>query len=240
MPFGAKVLLQQQHVFIINSDNLTKYGVTFMKTKRVLCSMLPVLFFSASSLAADASRYYLKPYTGLSYMNDVSNHGDTTPIEIELEQGMVLGAAFGYRYNTKIAVELAWEYRSNDSESTVGASTYPAGNYASNIFYLNTIYFFDSFGTFTPYAGAGVGWVQEIDIDLESAGIENSFSNSGTFTYQGFAGVEYKFSSAWSAHTELRHAGGKSGDLKNEQTADLLGDFNYKPFTWQVGVKYSF
>lgn len=173
-------------------------------------------------------------------MNDVSKATETAPIEIELEQGTVLGAAFGYHYNTNIAVELAWEYRSNDSQSIVGTSTYPAGNYASNIFYLNSIYFFDSFGAFTPYAGAGIGWIQEVDIDLESEGSESSYSNSGAFTYQGFVGIEYQFSAEWSAHTELRHAGGKSGDLKNEQTAELLGNLNYKPFTWQIGVQYSF
>lgn len=206
-----------------------------------LYAVVPMLFSVLLLMGnAQAQGYYVKPYAGLSYMNDVSATRQADNINIELEQGMVLGAAFGYRYNSKLAVELAWEYRSNESATQVGSTFYPEGNYASNSFFLNGIYFFDSWGKVTPYAGAGLGWLQEIDIDLELAGVETSYANSGNIVYQGFVGVEYAFAARWVLHTEFRHAGGKSGDLRNEAGADLLANLNYKPFTWQFGVKYLF
>lgn len=211
-----------------------------MIIRRNFAVLLGGIFVSTSVAAAQSAHFYVKPYAGISYMNDVKAHTGATNIDIELEKGMALGAAFGYRYNANIAAELAWEYRSNGSESQVGTEFYPDGNYASNLIYLNGVYFFDPIGQLTPYVGAGVGWMQEIDIDLERSGVETSFSNSGNLSYQGFVGIEYRWSAAWSFHTELRHAGAKSGQMKDEQTKALFGDLNYKPFTWQLGAKYQF
>lgn len=211
-----------------------------MIIRRNFAVLMAGIFLSAPVAASQTPHFYVKPYAGISYMNDVTAQTGASNIDIELEKGMTLGAAFGYRYNTNIAAELAWEYRSNGSESQVGTEFYPDGNYASNLIYLNGVYFFNPIGKLTPYIGAGVGWIQEIDIDLERSGVETSFSNSGNLSYQGFVGVEYSWSAAWSFHTELRHAGAKSGDLRDEQTNAMFSNLNYKPFTWQLGAKYQF
>jgi hypothetical protein len=212
--------------------------------KKILTScILPTLLFSVSTLASETKGYYLKPYIGLSFMSDINQNTGAEDIDVQLDQGFVAGGAFGYRYNDQVAAEFAWEYRTNDSETQLGGSNFPEGNYASNVLYVNGIYFFNPYGLLTPYAGVGLGWMQEIDIDLERDGLEDSFSNSGSITYQGFAGIEYKFTSKWSIHTELRYAGGKSGNLKNEdQNSEdvIIADLNYQPFTWQLGGKYSF
>jgi opacity protein-like surface antigen len=211
-----------------------------MKINHPFTFTLMLLWFAAPSMAAESGHYYVKPYTGISYMNDVTGLSGASPVAVELEKGMTLGAAFGYRYNANIAAEVSWEYRTNDSETRVGNEFYPAGNYASNLLYLNGIYYFSSFGDVTPYAGVGVGWIQEIDIDLERNGVETSYSNSGNFSFQGFAGVEYRLNSRWTLHTELRHAGAKSGRLQDEQTKIEFASLDYKPFTWQFGASFQF
>lgn len=212
-----------------------------MKTRAsLILGGLSILFFSAPSPAEHTSGFYVKPYLGISYMNDVTNNKNTAPIEIELDKGLVLGTAFGYHFTKNFAAELAWEYRSNDSETQVGNLLYPEGNYAANIFFVNGLYYFSPIASVRPYLGLGLGWIQEIDIDLEREGVERSFSSSGNFTYQGFIGVEYQLSSNWRLHTELRHAGAKSGNLKDERTGELLANLNYKPFTWQLGFSYLF
>jgi opacity protein-like surface antigen len=211
-----------------------------MKTTYLLSAIAVLSAVTVPVQAAETAHYYVKPYAGISYMNDVTGKTATAPIDVELEKGLVLGGAFGYRYNANIAAEVVWEYRSNDSETIVGKDVYPEGNYASNIIYLNGLYYFEPWGSLTPYVGAGVGWMQEIDIDLERNGVETSYSNSGNFSYQGFVGVEYKLSAHWSVHTELRHAGGKSGTLEDEKTKAKFSSLNYKPFTWQLGATYRF
>jgi len=211
-----------------------------MNINHATAGLVALLFVSTPSLASESSHFYLKPYAGISYMNDVTRTDNAVNTEIELDKGMALGAAFGYQFNTNVALELAWEYRSNDSETRVGNTFFPEGNYASNIVYVNSIYTFDGFEKWRPYLGLGLGWIQEIDLDLEQNGIEQSLSNSGNLAYQGFVGVEYHWSAAWSFHTELRHAGAKSGTLENELSKERFGSLNYKPFTWQVGAKYRF
>ncbi|GGW66269.1 outer membrane protein [Alishewanella tabrizica] len=209
-----------------------------MKLMYLIPAILPALLLTSNAKAAEG--YYLKPYAGISYMNDVTGTRQTENINIELAQGMVLGTALGYRFERNFALELAWEYRSNDSETQLGSTFYPEGNYASNIFFLNGVYFFNQWQKVTPYVGFGLGWMQEIDIDLELAGVENSFSNSGAFTYQGFVGLEYPLAANWIIHTEFRHAGGKSGSLENEAGMGSLASLKYTPFTWQFGIKYLF
>lgn len=211
-----------------------------MKTKYMLSALTVLTALLAQAQAAESAHYYVKPFTGISYMNDVTGKTATAPVEVELEKGLVLGGAFGYRYNANIAAEVVWEYRSNDSETMVGKEFYPDGNYASNTIYLNGLYYFEPWGSLTPYVGVGVGWIQEIDIDLERNGVETSYSNSGNFSYQGFVGVEYKLSTHWSVHTELRHSGAKSGTLEDEKTKVQFSSLNYKPFTWQLGASYKF
>lgn len=211
-----------------------------MKMYQKFAILLATLGGSTYVSATETAHYYFKPYTAISYMNDVSATAANSAIDIELEKGMVLGGAFGYRYNANLAAEISWEYRSNDSETRWGNEFYPEGNYASNLIYVNGIYFFDAFGDFTPYVGVGLGWMQEIDIDLERNGVETSFSNSGKLSYQGFVGIEYRLSERWSLHTELRHAGAESGVLKDESTDAPFADLDYKPFTWQFGARYSF
>ncbi len=211
-----------------------------MKMHQKLATLLLVFATCNSASASDSAHYYVKAYSGISYMNDVTSSGVNSAIDIELDKGMVFGGALGYRYNANIAAEISWEYRSNDSETRWGTEFYPEGNYASNLFYINGFYFFNAYGGLTPYVGAGLGWMQEIDIDLERNGVETSFSNSGEFSYQGFIGLEYRLSPQWSIHTELRHSGASSGVLKGENTDMPFADLDYKPFTWQLGARYSF
>jgi opacity protein-like surface antigen len=208
------------------------------KITLIHASCISIAFLSITTVAADA--FYVKPYVGISYMNDVTTTQAPAAVAVELEKGMVLGAAFGYQYSSQLAAEVSWEYRSNDSETLVGNQFYPEGNYAANLIFVNGIYTLQPMAGITPYVGLGVGWMQEIDIDLERNGVELSYSNSGKFSYQGFIGLRYPLSSTWSLHSELRHAGGKSGLLKDEKTKQPLADLNYKPFTWQFGVTYLF
>ena len=101
--------------------------------------------------------------------------------------------AFGYRYGNGWSAELDWEYRTNDNDSidfSDGAS-FSDGDFSSNIIYLNGYYTFNSGSpVFRPYIGAGAGWVEEIDLDLETGGMETSYSSDGDIAWQIMAGVE--------------------------------------------------
>ncbi len=195
---------------------------------------------------AEQGNWYVKPYGGLSQLSDTDGDrvdGTTQPVDISLDTGFVAGLGVGYRYNTRWAAELAWEYRTNDSETTfVDGTRFDDGNYASNVFYLNGYYYLTPRGAWQPYLGAGIGWVQEIDIDLEGLGPEQSFSGDGDVSLQVFAGVSYEVNANWSINLEARYATLSGVDLDAESGGALgsIEDLDYEPFSLLAGLTYRF
>jgi len=162
--------------------------------------------------------------------------------DIDLDTGFTGGLGLGYRYTDKLAVEFGWEYRSNDAETTLNdVSEFDEGNYASNIFYLNGHYFFDKIDKWQPYVGAGLTWVEEIDIDLERGDRELSYSGDGDTGYQVFGGLNYDLSESWKLQSELRYGSITGIDLEGEGSdSGAFDGIDYETTTLQIGLGYDF
>jgi opacity protein-like surface antigen len=162
-------------------------------------------------------------------------------IDVDTSGGFAAGAGIGYRYNRGLAVELAWEYRSNDSEVGLGSGAeFSGGDYASNTVFLNGFYHFASRDRWDPYLGVGIGWLQEVDIDLEGDSPERSFTGDGDFGVQVFAGSNFQVSNNWWLHGELRYGAFSGLDLDGENTEGSISDLDYRPFSVQFGLTYRF
>lgn len=218
-----------------------------MKTEILLATA--ILAGNATPAFADDpdARWFVRPYVGLSQMSDLS--ADFTDIDslsgdadIDLDGGFAGGLGVGYRYTDRFAVEVGWEYRSNDSEVLLAdTSEFDDGNYASNIFYLNGHYLFERSGQWQPYVGAGLTWVEEVDIDLERGGNELSYSGDGDTGYQVFAGVTYDWSDRWQLQTELRYGSISGIELSGEgNDAGEFDDLDYETTTLQIGLVYNY
>jgi outer membrane protein W len=217
---------------------------TILKT---LVSITVALVSSAEVMASDSDRWFLRPYIGLSMISDlnataidVDNTSGTA--RLSLDNGYTGGLGVGYRFNEHLAAELAWEYRSNDSEiNFANQALLRNGNYASNIFFLNGHYNFNYYGNWQPYVGAGLSWIQEIDVDFDRNGTESSFSSDGDVGYQVFTGVNYALAAKWRLQTELRYGSISNIELVEEGGGGgRLSGLEYKPFTVQVGLLYLF
>ncbi|SHI03262.1 outer membrane protein [Ferrimonas marina] len=208
---------------------------------------LPLLLAGLfSSAQADEGQWFVRPYVGYSLMSDQTGQGADLgqangAVSVDLDGGFAAGLGLGYRYNANWAVELAWEYRSNDSTTTLASGErFDEGNFASNLFFLNGFYFFDQGQKWVPYLGAGISWAQEVDLDLEQDGIERSFSGDGEFGYQAFAGIEYRFSPTWSLQGEVRYGALSGLTLEGEQEAGRIEDIDYHTTTFQIALRYAF
>ncbi|GAB5379893.1 MAG: hypothetical protein Alis3KO_14350 [Aliiglaciecola sp.] len=209
-----------------------------------------VLLVTGSSTFCSPSfaqqNWYVKPYLGLSQLSDTNGNarvidqiGGTA--NINTDSGFIAGIGVGYHYSNNFAVEIDWEYRSNDSQTTIDDSvTYEEGNYASSMFSINGIWSFNNFDRIKPYVGAGLLWAQEIDIDLETNGEELSYSGSSDTGFQGFVGLDYRVSERWLANVEVRYGSVTGIDLDGEDTTGNISDLDYQTTTLQFGVKYKF
>ena len=207
--------------------------------------LLFVLVVAAIPARAEPG-WYVKPYGGFSRLADTSGDridaGASQSVDVDLSGGFLAGVGVGYRYGEHWVAEIAWEYRTNDSEILFADGTlYDDGNYASSVFYLNSYYQFASSGRWQPYIGAGVGWVQEIDIDLEGLGPEQSFSGDGDVALQVMGGVNYEIDDRWLIGGEIRYSKISEVDLDAESNAfGSIEGLDYDPWSVSLGVTYRF
>lgn len=217
------------------------------QTLLLLTTLTSGALCSSASSAAELNGWYLEPYFGVSSLSDQTGRADasnniTGVVETVIDTGFVSGIALGYAYNEHYSAEVSWEYRSNDSESILAATgqSYD-GNYASSVVYINGYYHFDQRGGWRPYIGAGLGWAQEIDLDLEESGVERSFSGDGDIIMQLILGTDYELQENWNLTTELRYGLISSIEMAGEENiTGSLSEFDYNPLTISVGVKYLF
>lgn len=215
--------------------------------KRYFKTLIVTTICTSSIGHADEAGWFVRPNIGVSNLSDLSVtandiNGFNGTSEVSLDSGIVAGLGVGYQYNENLAVEVAWEYRSNDSAvSLPGGALFGDGNYASNTFFLNGHYYFDSSSAFKPYFGAGLAWIQEIDIDLEGQPQELSYSADGDVGLQVFGGVTYAFSDRFSLQAELRYTQVSGIELEPEEGASgRFLDVDYKPATLQLAALYRF
>lgn len=196
---------------------------------------------------AEPTGWFLRAYGGYSQLSDIDADasgivGSDVAADISLDGGFTAGAGAGYRFDRRWAVEAAWEYRSNDSETNLGGlAAFPDGNLASNTFWLNGYYHFAGNGKWDPYAGLGLGWLQEVDLDLEGDGPERSYSGDGDIGFQVFLGANYALAERWFLQGEVRYASFTDLELEGESgAAGELSSLDYEPLTLQLGVIYRF
>lgn len=228
-----------------------------MKFKRAGALMVATILSAGVPAWADDSmsnegKFFGKLYGGASMLRDqsisqtgVASAGATS--DASFDTGMVAGGAAGYYFTNNISAELAWDYRSNslDKANFSDGTKFNDGDFASNIFFLNGYYHLDAIlnSKFRPYIGAGLGYVQEIDIDLKNAtsGVETSYSQDGELAYQFIAGTSYGLTENWDLTADVRYMRVDSINLKREGggTAELR-NVDYDPVSLTVGAVYKF
>lgn len=216
-----------------------------------LGSLLCASLLPAAALAqAEPKGFYATVYgqhsrIGASSFAESGALGAGNGLRAEFGGGLGLGGDLGWRYGNGWAAEVEWNYRSHplDTLRQGGAVLAREGDFASNILLVNGLRRFPG-GAWTPYVGAGIGWVQEIDIDLAPAAgaAERGYSAGSKVAFQLIAGGEYALTPRWSLAADARWLRVGSVRLDNEEgnPGGSAGALSYKPFSVQVGLRYRF
>jgi opacity protein-like surface antigen len=206
---------------------------------RFFAPLLCASLIPAAALAQTQSKgFYVTIYgqhsqIGSSNTNESGALGGGSGLRAEFGSGTGFGGDIGYRYGNGWAAELEWNYRRHSLDRLLQGSSNLArdGDFASNILLINGLRRFAARGAWTPYAGAGIGWVQEIDIDISpsSGSAERGYSSS-TLTPQWRLTADARWLRAGSVrlNNEVGNPGGSAGPLK------------YNPLSVQVGIRRSF
>jgi opacity protein-like surface antigen len=224
-----------------------------MKFLRYLrpAALLGCLAFTTSPLLAQTEPrgYYATIYGQASQLrsttfNEIGNAGFGSGLKADFGSGFGLGGDIGFRYGNGWAAEVEWNFRSHDLKSLKkgSATLLNDGDLASNILFVNGLRRFVSPDrSWVPFVGLGIGWVQEIDFDLNTSTNKRAWSDQGKIAMQLIGGAEFKLNDAWRLVADVRFLRLGSVELPAEEgVTGRLDKVNYNPVSVQLGIRRVF
>ena len=161
--------------------------------------------------------------------------------------GPMFGAAFGKNLSSRWALETEFFYRSNDLNSIKTGPLGGAneGDFASANLMFNGVYTFTRpdgsplWGDLSPYLGAGLGVLQEADMDLKVGGVTRQYSGNWMPAAQAFLGVRYALNQRWSLFLETRYH--FAGEIKLKSgSGDPAIKADYNGLSGIAGLRFAF
>ena len=199
--------------------------------------------------ATEPKGYYATIYAqtsrlGSTGFDEIGSAGFGSGLTAKFDTGFGFGGDIGFRYGNGWAAEVEWNYRRHGlkSLSRAGTTLVTDGDFASNILFVNGLRRFPSAsGGWIPYFGAGVGWVQEIDFDLNSGGTDRAWSKQGKFGLQLIAGAEIPVTKDWRLTADVRMLRlGRVEPPAEEGVTGRLSKPDYNPVSVQLGLRRMF
>jgi outer membrane protein W len=212
---------------------------------RLLLLAFPLALAALDCHAAEAGAY-VTAFGGGTFQRDQAfdfrDGASADRGETSLDGSFTSGATLGYGWENGWRVEGEFAYQSvdQDGDTFAGAGPVGKGNYASTSVAVNAVYEFNAFGSdaVRTYVGAGLAYLNEVDVDFETAAGERSFSGDG-FGLQLVAGARYDLGKRWFLDAGVRYLTAGSLDLEEEGgSASIKAD--YAPWSVVLGLGWRF
>ncbi len=218
-----------------------------MKHFTLIASALLLSSLIAGNALADDDRYYVTGNVGIGFLGSedltYSDSVQTATAEADFDASFAGGGTIGYYLTDRWRVEGELMYRRNDMQeiTLAGVGTSPEGDFASLSLGISALYEFQP--TDNPrlktYVGAGLVFVQEIDIDFEVDSVETSFETDET-GLQLQAGARYDLNDRLFMDLTARYltVSGAQMEFPADTTRSIEAD--YSPLTLSLGLGWRF
>ena len=205
------------------------------------------LLLSAPAFAEPEHRFYATGVVGVGFLDsDDINYRDgavDSTAKADFDPSFTGGVTAGYRLNESWRVEGEVLYRRNDLKDVtldgIGVST--GGDLASLSLGLSALYDFRPFDNerLRGYVGAGVAFVQEIDIDFEVSGAETSFETDDV-GFQVQLGGRYDLKDNMFLDVGVRYLTLSGAKLEFPAETTRVVEADYSPITVSAGLGWRF
>jgi len=220
----------------------------FLSTRNALLTGLASLALASPAALAgpdDAGTWYASALGGLAGMSgqrfDYTGPEGPSSLNLSMDPGFLAGAAVGYQAGRNWRVEAEFAYQTvdhaGDPSSVLGRAS---GNYASTSVAVNGLYDFNLFGSdkVRSYAGVGLAWLTEVDVDFATAGGEESYTGDG-FGVQFLAGARYDVGERVFVDAGVRYLLASNVELEAERgDGKLKADYAPWAVTFAVGWRF--
>jgi opacity protein-like surface antigen len=161
----------------------------------------------------------------------------------DADNGYTMGAVFGREFDGRWRLEGEFRYRTNEFASVdlPDGSRITNGDFSSGALGVNAYWLFgDTNANWRPFIGAGLAWMQEIDLDLAEDPVNGSYSGDGT-AWQAMGGVTWALNDRWNFDFEARYLDAGSVSMDSER-GDLDGriDADYSLFEVTAEATFRF
>ena len=218
-----------------------------MKHLASISIALSLSLFISNDAMADDDRFYVSGNLGVGFLGSetlsYSDPSQSSTAKAEFDASFAGGGTFGYYVTDNWRLEADLMYRRNDLKNItldgVGFST--GGDFASLSFGVNALYEFQptSNPKLKTYVGAGIAFVQEIDIDFEVDSTETSFETDET-GLQLQAGARYDLNERFFMDLTARYLTVSGARMEFQGDASRVVESDYSPLTFSLGLGWRF
>ena len=213
-----------------------------------ITSLAAGLVLSGAAHADEAEKFYASASIGAGSLSSAtltfSDGTNTSTASGKYEASFAGGGAVGYRFGNGWTIEGELMYRRNelDPVSLQGLGDFDGGDFASLGIGVNALYRFDigSSGKLQGYAGPGLVYLQEIDIDFDNGGDQEISFESDDTAWQFKLGGRYDFSDRWfvdAAATYLM-ANGVRMEIPADPAQTIESDYDHLTLSLGVGWRF--
>jgi len=190
------------------------------------------LIFIPFAASAEDGGFYLRAFGGVSMLSDTTTSGIAVTTT-EFDTGTSLGGAIGWSFATlPLRAELEFVYRSGDATGPL------EGDFASTTFFINALYDLTVTGKIQPYVGAGLGYVTEIDWDVDAGAFAGEYASRGDTALQLILGASYALSDQWDLTAEIRRVDAGQQTLMDASGQTLKADYTTTDLTVGIAFQY--
>ena len=235
------------HSFTTSTHSFTTPSAPNRRPKHLvwLVGLLALAWILSWAQPAEAGERYLKLVAGIGDLDDggsldIVDDRLAASTDSSYDLGFRSGLAFGWRPSPRFALEGEYLYSTNDLDEVVLADgrRFEEGNYASVTLSANGYAFFRHDQKLQPYVGAGLAWVQEVDIDFEENGEEISFETDD-FGFQIMAGLHWQVGERWALDLQARYLAASGLTMEAEEGPGRV-TADYEPWSVLAGWSYRF
>ncbi len=218
-----------------------------MKHLTLIATTVLLSSLSGGNALADGKKYYATGTVGIGFLGSetltYSDDSLTATADADFDASFAGGGTLGYYLNDNWRLEGEIMYRRNDMQEITlgGVGTSPEGDFASLSFAISALYEFQP--TDNPrlktYVGAGLAFVQEIDIDFEIDSMETSFETDET-GLQLQAGARYDLNDRLFMDLTARYLAVSGARMEFPADTSRTIESDYSPLTLSLGLGWRF